>query len=528
MPKSFRRLRFRAVCVVLLATLGLLAAACGTGEQQKSAGGSKSITVAIGVTEEVDPDVFFDLELGSLTNAVYDGLVRYKPNTVEIEGVLAKSWDISADGLTFTFHLRDGIKFADGTPITSAEIKSAFERKAALKEAPSYILSEVAGYETPDPKTFVIKLSKPVNNFMFRMASPAGSLITNAKVVKEHAKGNDLAKGWMGTHSAGSGPYEIASFVPDDRIVLKANPNYWGTKPAYDQIVLKVIPDTSSAQLQTEQGDVDLMSGLGPAAAQQITSQQKIALTPIQGYNLMFYQVNVTKPPFDDPAVVKALQETIPYEDIVSTVLGKYGTVADQLAPTGVMPKGKALYAPKADANALKALPAAKKGTVTIGQFTPDTAQIFARTNDYIAGVLRDAGFKVRTVAVPNADYFGMIGAPEKAPSLMLSNQPGDGAQPANWFDLFLRTDGALNVGGVGNAEVDKLLDEGNAVPSGKDPDYDAYSKASDLARDQGWIIPIANVNTLYAHSKQLTGVEMHLVLSPAIWLADLKPTAGS
>jgi len=509
--------------------LGVILAACGTGSSKTASGGKgakDSVTIAIAFTEEVDPDVFFDLELGSLTNAVYDTLLRYKPGGSELEGVLAQSWDVSPDGLTFTFHLRDGLTFADGTTMDSAAIQKAFERKAAVQGPPSYILKEVAGYAAPDPKTFVITLSTPVNNFLYRLASPAGSLITNAAVVAAHTESDDMGKGWLGTHSAGSGPYEISSFVPDDRIVLARNENYWGTKPYYKQVVLKVIPDAASQQLQTEQGDVDLMSGIGPEAAAQIESQGKVGLDAVQGYNQMFFQVNVTKAPFDDPKIVQALQRAIPYQQIVDTVLGKYGKVSTQTAPAGQMPAGTATYEPALDPNALKEASAGadKSVMITMGQFTPDQAQIFARVNEFVAEVLRAAGYQVQIVQVPAADYFGFVGAPDKAPSLMLSNQPGDGSQPSNWYDLFFRTDGALNVGGVGSPDVDRLLDQGNAVPTGKDPDYDAFSKAADLIRDQGAMIPIADVNTLYVHNLGLTGVEMMLVLSPAFWIADLKP----
>ena len=472
-----------------------------------------------------DPDVYFDLESTTITSALYEGLVRYKPGTPDIEGVLAEKWEISPDGLTFTFHLRSGATFADGSAIDSKAVRAAFQRKTDVAGPPSYILKGISGYDTPDASTFVIKLEQPINNFLYRLASPWGSLITNPAVIAANEKDGDHAKGWLGSHSAGSGQYVVKDFVPDDRIVLEANSKYWGTKPTFKQVVFKIVPDTSSQQLQTEQGDVDIMAGVGPDTGAQIEAQGKVNLEAVQGYGQMFYQVNVTKAPFTDPAIGRALEQSIPYASIAKTVLGKYGRTPDQLAPPGVMPAGRAAFQPKLDAAAFKQATASvdKSTPITIGQLTPDPANIFARTNEFVAEVLRSAGFTVQIVPVVGADYFGLIAAPDKAPTLMLTNQPGDGTQPANWFDLFYRSDGALNVGGVGNAEIDQLLDAGNAVPSGQKPDYDKYEQAAEAMLATGGIIPVADLKQLFVSGTSITGLKMHLVSAPAFWISEIK-----
>ena len=489
--------------------------------------GAGELTVAISFTEEVDPDVFFDLELVSLTNAVYEGLVRYAPGGTEVEGVLAESWEVSPDGLTFTFHLRPEATFADGSPVDSAAVLAAFERKAAMQGPPSYILAEVAGYEAPDPATFVITLSTPVNNFMERLASPAGSLITNATVVAEHASGDDLAGGWLGTHSAGSGPYVIGEFVPDDRIVMERNENYWGAAPPFDQVIFRVIPDVTSQQLQVEQGDVDLVANLGPQAATQMAGDDSVVVDSVQGLNQAFIQVNITKPPFDDPAVAQAFAASIDREQIVADVWGDYATVSDQLAPAGIMPEGTATFTPEFDPDAFAAATAEldKPEPIVINQAEPDAQNTSTRVNEYLAEILRDAGYEVVLEPHQVADYFGFIGNPDITPNLVFSVQPGDGAAPANWFDLFMTTYGALNVGGTGSPDSDALMVAGNSPPAGEEPDYESYSAASDLIRDQGGFIPIADVATVFVHQPELANVQMHVTLPPAFWIADLTPS---
>ena len=523
-----RRSRTRAL-LGSLAFLVLLVSACGTNADDKASGGGGDpggpLTLAIAYTSEVDPDVFFDLELVSVTNGVYEGLVRYVPGKTDIEGVLAEDWSVSDDGLTYTFNLRDGIAFADGTPIDSAAVKAAFERKAAVAGPPSYILAEVAGYETPDAKTFVVELSQPVNNFLQRMASPAGSLITNPAAVTEHTVDDDLAQGWLGTHSAGSGPYVIDQFVPDDRIVLVPTDHYWGDLPPFSEVVLRVVPDIASQQLQVEQGDIDLIHDVSPETAAQIESQGDLAVDAVYGLTQAFVQVNVTKPPFDDPAAARAFAASIDREQIVSEVFGQYGKVAEQTAPEGVMPDGLATFEPDHDPDAFAKATAdlPKDEPVTLAGISPDPRNLSARVNDYLATILRDAGYDAQIVEVQSADYFGFIGVPDQAPTLTFSVQPGDGAAPANWYDLFMATHGALNVGGVGTAAADALMVQGNSVPAPADPDYQAYSDASDLIVEQGGWIPIADTPTIFVHPTELSNIEMHMTLSPAVWVQDLR-----
>jgi len=517
---------------IVLAALAVVAASCGNTNSSSGASGgassgtpAESLTVAIGFSEEVDPDVYFNLESTSITAAMYEGLLRIKPGEAEFEGVLAESWSVSDDGLVFTFKLRPGITFADGSPIDSAAVLAAFERKKDVAGPPSYILDGIAGYETPDPATFVVELEAPINNFLNRMASPWGSLITNPAVIAANASGGDFAKGWLGTHSAGSGPYVMKEFVPDDRVVLEANTNYWGTKPVFSTVVFKVIPDTVSQQLQVEQGDVDVMASVGPDAGAQIEAQGKVDLTALQGYNQLFYQVNVTKPPFDDPAAAMALAQSVPYAQISSTIFGKYGVPATQMTPPGVMPAGTAVWKPAADPEAFKQATESmsKDEPITMAQPTPDAANIFARTNEFVAEILRGAGYTVTMVPLPGADYFGLIGDPTKAPALTLTNQPGDGTAPANWFDLFYLSAGALNVGGVGNDTIDGLLAAAGARPASQPADTATYSQAAAAMAATGGILPIADPKQLYVSGKGITGLKMQVVSPPSFWVSEIK-----
>ena len=179
----------------------------------------------------LDPDTFYQPEGLLIMTSAYQGLVHYAPGSTEIQGLLATRWTISPDGLTYTFALRPGVKFADGTPFDAAAAKASFQRRIDMAGGPSYMLAELADMQTPDPMTFVVRLKKPVAPFLDYLASPYGPLMTSPTAVAQHAAGGDHATAWLAAHTAGTGPYELTEAIPADHYTLKANANYWGTAP---------------------------------------------------------------------------------------------------------------------------------------------------------------------------------------------------------------------------------------------------------------------------------------------------------
>jgi peptide/nickel transport system substrate-binding protein len=157
----------------------------------------------------LDPDVFYQPEGLLIMTSAYQGLLHYAPGSTKIEGLLATKWTTSPDGLTYTFTLRPGVKFADGTPFDSAAAKASFQRRIDMAAGPSYMLADLKDMQTPDPLNFVVTLKKPVAPFLDYLASPYGPLMTSPTAVTQHASGGDHATGWLASHTAGTGPYEL-------------------------------------------------------------------------------------------------------------------------------------------------------------------------------------------------------------------------------------------------------------------------------------------------------------------------------
>ena len=199
-----------------------------------------------------------------MTLAAYEGLLEYDQTDPAVLGaapvpLLAESYTVSDDGLTYTFVLKDGLTFADGTPVKSSDVQYSFERRTNVNQGPAYMLSAVDSYETPDDKTFIVHLTQPVSAFLDYMASPYGPKVVNPVIIQANEVDGDFGQQYLQSHSAGTGPFQISDFQLGTSYTLARNENYWGAQPALDEINIKIIPDVSSQQLQLESHDLDVV-----------------------------------------------------------------------------------------------------------------------------------------------------------------------------------------------------------------------------------------------------------------------------
>ena len=206
----------------------------------------------------------------NVLHATYDSLTTYegadlktpKPN-------VASSWQVSPDGLTYTFTLRPDVKFESGNLLTSADVKWSLERLANVKGIAAFYVASVASIETPDPQHVAIKLKDPNSGMLAILAAPPTAIL-DSKLVKENggdasteAKDGDKAETYLNSHSAGSGPYVMTSYTPNQEVTLERNKTYWGKPPLFDRIVLRHQAEPATEKLQLERGDIQIALGLG-------------------------------------------------------------------------------------------------------------------------------------------------------------------------------------------------------------------------------------------------------------------------
>lgn len=251
----------------------LAMAACGTNPDEKTDAEPVSITVtenwdfSVGFYPVITPMVSSTYGAGFWSRNFYNTLVSYDDNG-KIQGELAETWEISDDGKTYTFHLRDGVKFSDGTPLTSEAVKMTLEAVVTHLGPQNGAFGKLTTLfdklETPDEKTFVMTLKTPYYAALdnLTMALPLG-------IVNPAAFEGGVEKAYENCVSAtmGTGPY-MFDRVEGDTYTFIRNPYYWGEAPEVDEFKVKVIPDNAAKILALRNGEIDAILGSSRLSAE--------------------------------------------------------------------------------------------------------------------------------------------------------------------------------------------------------------------------------------------------------------------
>lgn len=198
--------------------------------------GADKDTLVVGVSSDVhtlDPAVSSDNYDWRQIYPAYDRLVKYKvvngEGSTEVEPMAAESWTVSPDSLTWTFKIRKGIKFDDGTPLDAKAVKFSFDRVLKIGKGPADNIGAVKAVDVVDDATVKITLKSAFGPFLQTLATDAASIV-NPNVMKNE-KAGDLAQAWLAQNMDGSGPYKMTDWSRGERFVLTAKDNYWGPKP---------------------------------------------------------------------------------------------------------------------------------------------------------------------------------------------------------------------------------------------------------------------------------------------------------
>lgn len=494
-----------------LVVFTLVAAACSGSSDDADGGGgggtaSDVVNLAFNADMQVpDPDIFYEIEGNAVTTSAYEGLVRYKPDSTEIEGALAETFDVAPDGLTYTFHLRSGVTFHDGTALDAAAVQGSFERRTDVDSAPAYMLADVASYETPDASTFVVKLTKPVSAFLDYLAAPYGPKAVSPKVLADHG-GTDFGQEWLKTHDAGTGPFTMTDFVPAEHYTLTRYDDYWGGKPEVSAINISIIPDISTQRLKLEGGELSMIiHGLSLSDIESLSKKSELAVERFPALFKSLVFVNDNKGPFVDKGLRNALQQAVDKATITSEVYGDNGTVSTQFLPAGELPDGKGMDDAKYDPTVLKGLVAGLSDKKVDLAYSSDDARN-QRGAELLQTELSAVGFQVTTRAIPIAQVFNLPAVPDEAPDLLYATVNPDAAHPDTWLRIFNSTDGALNWLQCSSPEADAAMDAGLA--STTDADVEShYADSVDAIVDAGCVINIADVREVIVYNKAFSNL---------------------
>lgn len=447
-----------------------------------------------------DPDVFYDIEGNTVILSVYEGLIKYKPESTELAPSLATSWDVSSDHLTYTFHLRDGVTFGDGTAMNSAAVKTSFQRRLDVASAPAYMLAKVADMQAPDPLTFVVTLKEPVSPFLDYMASSWGPKIISPKALTDNA-GSDHAQTWAKSNADGTGPFKLTAFNRGQNYTLTRNAAYWGPKAHFATVDIRIIPDMNTQILQLKSGDLDVILHSYPEAElASAKTDPNLVVRDFSAYLQALLYLNVNKAPFSDPALRKALAGAIGRDQVVQTIYGPYGKPSTSTYPPGILDQSLAPVSYPASTGKVPS-------TSIDFAYTSDESGIQQRLAQLIQQKLQAAGFTVTLKQVQLPQVYGYLNDLAHAPDLLLNTNTPDAAHPDTWARIVWGSTGGLNFLGYKNTEVDQLLDAGATATDKATSDQD-YGKAGLALAADGAMVFLANTRDVMVMRKSLAGIE--------------------
>ena len=311
----------RAISLCLAGLMAVSLAGCGgagTTEKAAEASGTETGAAAeIGNSEKKEELVFVNYrDIRDLNPHLYAGEMYAQEMLYETlvnitadgyEGCLAESWDISEDGKTYTFHIRDGVKFSDGEVCDANAIKANFDAIIENKDRHTWLemMNLLVGVSAPDNKTFVIELSEPYYPLLTELGVTRPFAMISPKAMKDGST-KDGVNAYIGT-----GPYVLTDFVTDEYAVFEANENYWGEQPKIKKITVKVIPDNQTRILALEKGEIDMIFGknmIDADAINQYTGNDKFTVSLSDPTSIRQIVLNTTRDVLADKEVRQALQ----------------------------------------------------------------------------------------------------------------------------------------------------------------------------------------------------------------------------
>ncbi|TWF52115.1 ABC transporter substrate-binding protein [Neorhizobium alkalisoli] len=302
----------------------------------------------------LDPGEAFELSTAEVTANTYSKLVTLDPaDTSKVIGDLAASWTISDDGMTYTFKLKPGLKFASGNPITAEDVAYSFERAVKLDKSPAFLLTQfgLKGDNVTEkakataPDTFVFNVDKAyAPSFVLNVLTATVASVVDKKVAVEHSKKvtpsadykyeTDFANEWLKTGFAGSGPFKAVTWRANEAVVLEANPNYYGEKPKLKRVIYRYMKESAGQRLALENGDIDVARNLEPGDLEAV-AKKGLATTSAPKGTVYYFSLNQKNKNLAKPEVIEAFKYLVDYDAIGATLIKGIGEIHQTFLPKG-------------------------------------------------------------------------------------------------------------------------------------------------------------------------------------------------
>jgi ABC-type transport system substrate-binding protein len=427
----------------------------------------------------LDPEAVLNNTSGFVMATIYDGLIRYKPGTVEVEPALAERWDVSPDGLTYTFHLRRQVKYHDGTAFSAQALIATLDRQLN-KSDPNYIYNtgpvqsyidftygSVASYRAIDDSTVEVKMKEPSAALLASLAMVWNGVVSPTAVAKY---GKEFRN-----HPVGTGPFIFREWRERDQVALDANPDYWKGKPKVDHLVFKEYPDAQAALLALKRGDVQIMGDVATPVIPSIRADHNLVLLTQPGLAVNGMAMPNEVPPFTDKRVRQALNYAVDKNAINKALYSGLATTMVSPLPEAQWGFDRTMTGyPYDPAKAKELLSAAGvKPGLKVELLAYSTPRGYNPAGPDLAVALQGYLQKVGIAAdVRKLDIGAFLATVRsgKYQGLFITGFSGDNGDPDNFLNALFNSS-QMPVGDTEhykNPDVDKLMDQ-----AAREPDHD-------------------------------------------------------
>lgn len=501
----------RLAIAPLVALLAAVAAGCGGGGKSVDvggggggggtpatsggAGGGTLVAAISAKPDKLDPHKTTAYPAFEVLENIYDTLVVPDPHDLTMKPSLATSWTTSKDGLTWTFKLRRGVKFHDGSAFDASDVVYSYDRIINGKLANAYRFATVKRVKAVDDHTVEIDLTKPTPNLLADIGAFKGMAILPKGAAKKHD---------LNTETDGTGPFELASSDPGS-ITLKANPDYWGDGPHVGKVEFRFVSEGSTALTGLRTGDIDWTDNIPPQQISSLQGDDSMVVKSVPSVDYWYMATNFDHKPFDDPRVRAAISYAIDRKAITEAAKFGAATVNETAIPKGsYWYDGYAPYThDPAKARAL--LKQAGVSHLTMGLMVTSEYPETVQAAQVIASELGDVGIDVKIQTEDFATWLDREGKGD-FDSFMLGWLGNN--DPFDYYDSQHRCGGSNNYQHYCSKAVDRLLDRA-ATETDKAKRKQLYDQAVKHIVDDNSYIYIYNPDVVQAWQPKLTGFQV-------------------
>lgn len=294
----------------------------------------------------MDPAEVFELSAAEITNNIYDRVMTYEPgNYQELTGGVVQDWEISEDGKTITFTMRDGMTFHSGNPVRPEDAVFSLRRVVKLNKTPAFIFTQFGWdadnvddhVQVVDDSHFEITIVEDLSpGLVLNALSATVGSVVDQKLVMEHEQDGDLGYDWLKNNSAGSGPFSLNAWNANEAVTLDRFDDYHKGTPAMQRVIIRHVPEPAAQRLLLEEGDLDIARTLTPDQIAGLEGMENIVIEDNVKSTLLYMAMNDSHEILGKPQVQEALRYLVDYQGMADSFLKGQVKVHQTFWPSGL------------------------------------------------------------------------------------------------------------------------------------------------------------------------------------------------